>query len=194
MQAIQKLAKQLGRDQALASALWKTGCYEARLLTAYVGEAERLTASEMDRWCRDFDNWGVVDTLCFSLFDRSPHAWSKVVLWTKLQAEFPCRAGFVLLACLAAHDKEASDDAFLKHFPLIERGAHDDRNFVKKGVSWALRMIGRRNPVVNQAAIILAQRLSSSDDRAARWVGKDALKQLTDASTQKAIARNARRS
>jgi len=175
---IQKLAKQLGKDQALAEGLWETGVYEARLLAAFVGEPGKLTPALMDRWCEDFDNWGVVDTVCFKLFDQSPHAWKRVGPWAKQKGEFQKRAGVVLLACLAGHDRNASDDAFLRCLPLVERAAADERNFVKKGVSWALRMIGRRNPVLRTAAIELAQRLAGSAQPSARWVGKDALRQF----------------
>jgi 3-methyladenine DNA glycosylase AlkD len=182
MKTIQQLAKQLGRDQALASALWDTGCYEARLLTAYIGEPGRITSAEMDRWCRDFDNWAVVDTLCFAFFDRTPHAWSKVKPWSKKKDEFQRRAGYVLLACLAAHDESAADGAFLQYLPLVERGATDERNFVKKGVSWALRMIGRRSPALHTAAVAVARRLSDSDQPGTRWVGKDALRQFAKGS------------
>jgi 3-methyladenine DNA glycosylase AlkD len=187
MRVIQQLAKQLGRDQTLASALWDTGCYEARLLTAYIGEPELITSAEMDRWCRDFDNWGVVDTLCFAFFDRTPHAWSRIESWVKKENEFQRRAGFVLLACLAAHDLDAPDEALLQYLPLVERGAADERNFVKKGVSWALRMIGRRSPALNAAALIVAQRLVESVYPAARWVGKDARRQLTSLTTKRAV-------
>jgi 3-methyladenine DNA glycosylase AlkD len=176
---IQKLAKQVGRSHALAEALWKTGWYEARMLAAYVDEPEQVTPQQMDRWCADFDNWGIVDTVCFVLFDRSPHAWSKVAPWSKRSDEFGKRAGFVLLACLAAHDKRAEDKAFAKCLPLVERGAQDERNFVKKGVSWALRMVGRRSRALNAQAVAVARRLTESLSASAQWVGKVALKELT---------------
>jgi len=178
MKQIQALAKRLGRDHALAEAFWATGVYEARLLVAYLGEPTELTPAQMERWCREFDNWAVVDTLCFALFDRSPKAWGKVVLWTKKPGEFQRRAGFVLLACLAAHDEDATDDQFLKLLPVIEQGATDERNFVKKGVSWALRMIGRRNRRLHAAALQTARRLAASDQPSARWIGKGAVKEL----------------
>lgn len=184
---IQKYGRELGRDQALASALWDTGCYEARLLAAFVGEPERLTPAEMERWCRDFDNWAVVDTVCFKLFDRSPHAWKKVEPWSKRAGEFQKRAGVVLLACLAGHDETAADEAFLRCLPIIERTAADERNFVKKGVSWALRMVGRRNRPLNTAAVELAGRLSKSEHASARWIGRDALRELTSAAVQKKV-------
>jgi 3-methyladenine DNA glycosylase AlkD len=176
---IQQLAKRLGRSHELALALWDTGLYEARMLAAYVDEPERVTPSQMDRWCRDFDNWGIVDTACFALFDRTPHAWSKVAKWARRKDEFGKRAAFALLACLALHDKGAEDHAFLRCLPLIEGAAADERNFVKKGVSWALRLIGRRNLALNAAAVKTSRRLASSPQVAARWVGKEAVRELT---------------
>lgn len=176
---IQKLAKELGRSHALAEALWETGWYEARMLAAYVDEPERVTPQQMDRWCAEFDNWGIVDTVCFVLFDRAAPAWSKVAAWSKRSDEFEKRAGFVLLACLAAHDKQASDEAFAKCLPLVERGAEDERNFVRKGVSWALRMVGRRSRALNAEAVAVARRLAASEGKSAQWVGKVALKELT---------------
>ena len=175
---IQHYGRQLGRDQDLAGALWRTGIYEARLLAAFVGEPARLTPALMNRWCRDFDNWGVVDTVCFKLFDQSPHAWKMVAKWSAAKGEFQRRAGVVLLACLAGHDESAADAEFLRHLPLVEQVAHDDRNFVMKGASWALRMIGRRNAQLKDAVMIVARRLAASDHPAARWVGKDTLRQL----------------
>lgn len=179
MANIQALAKQLGRDQELALALWDTGWYEARLLTAFVAEPDRITAAQMDRWCRDFDNWGICDTLCFKLFDRTPHAWAKVAQWSSKRDEFVKRAGFALLATLAGHDKTATDAQFIQGLARIERAATDERNFVKKGVSWALRRIGWRNASLHAAAVMVARRLADSPDPAARWVGKDALRDLT---------------
>jgi 3-methyladenine DNA glycosylase AlkD len=101
------------------------------------------------------------------------------VQWSTRKPEFEKRAAFVLMACLAAHDKTATDAAFMKLLPVIERGAADDRNFVKKGVSWALRHIGHRNARLHAAAVKMATQLAASDDRTHRWVGKDALKDLT---------------
>jgi 3-methyladenine DNA glycosylase AlkD len=176
--AVQELAKRLGRDHELAAALWQTGWYEARLLTAYVDQPERVTAAQMDRWARDFDNWGICDTLCFCLFDRTPHAWKKVEQWSKRREEFVKRAAFALLASLALHDKRSADAPFLRSLPTIERAARDERNFVKKGVSWALRSVGRRNQVLNKAAVKLAGRLAESDHPGERWLGKDALREL----------------
>jgi 3-methyladenine DNA glycosylase AlkD len=176
---IQVLAKRLGRDHDLAAALWHTGWYEARLLTSFVDDPSRVTPAQMERWCRDFDNWGICDTVCFHLFDRTPHAWAKIAKWSEQDEEFVKRAAFALLASLAGHDKTAGDEPFLKSLELIERGAFDERNFVKKGVSWALRRVGTRNARLKAAAAKVARRLADSTHAGARWVGKDALRDLT---------------
>jgi len=177
MAGIQKVGKQLGRDPALAEALWATRVYEARLLVAYVADPALLTREQMDAWARDFDNWATCDTLCFALFDKSPHAFAMVDRWADDDAEFVRRSAFALLASLALHDKKSADAPFLERLKLIEAAAGDDRNFVKKGVSWALRGIGgRKSPALRAAARALADRLASASDKAAKWVGRDAQK------------------
>lgn len=178
MAKIQGLAKELGRDHDLAVALWESGWYDARLLAAYVDEPDKVTAAQMDRWCGDFDNWGIADTVCFVLFDRTPHAFAKVAKWSRQRGEFQRRAGFALLASLAGHDKASPDQAFERCLELIENAASDERNFVKKGVSWALRMVGRRSLQLHQAAVALARRLAASTDPTERWLGKEALRDL----------------
>jgi len=183
MANVQAIAKKLGRSHELAQALWDTGVYEARMLAAFVDEPERVTKAQMDRWCRDFDNWGVVDTLCFCLFDRAPDAWAMVAPWSEKRDEFGRRAAFALLASLAGHDKSASDVKFLEGLPLVERAASDERNFVKKGVSWAFRRIGGRNAALHAASLELARRLAGSKDPTERWLGKDALRDLTSPKT-----------
>ncbi len=186
---IQALAKRLGRNHELAAALWDTGWYEARLLTSFVDEPTRVTPAQMDRWCRDFDNWGVCDTVCFHLFDRTPHAWAKVSEWSDARGEFQKRAAFALLASLAGHDKKTEDRKFIESLLLIERAAEDERNFVKKGVSWALRRLGRRNAALNRAAVDSARRLSGSKNPAARFVGNDALRELTSPAVTRRLAK-----
>ena len=176
---LRKKGKELGRSHELAMALWETGCYEARMLVPFVGEPDRVTRAQMDRWCRDFDNWAICDALCFHLFDRTPHAYDKVAEWATRREEFVKRASFALAASLAGHDKAAADSKFEKILPLIERAADDERNFVKKGVSWALRGIGMRSPNLHAASIALARRLAESTSASARWIGKDALRDLS---------------
>jgi 3-methyladenine DNA glycosylase AlkD len=185
---IQQLAKRLGRDHDLAIALWKTGWYEARMLTSFVDDPAQVTPAQMDRWAKDFDNWGICDTVCFHLFDRTPHAWKKVELWSRRRDEFVKRAAFALLAGLALHDKRAGDERFIRSLEFVERASDDDRNFVKKGVSWALRVVGRRNQVLNGAAVETARRLVESPEPAAKWIGKGAVKELTSPAVRKRVA------
>lgn len=173
------LAKQLGRDRSLAAALWDTGVYEARMVAAMIDDPAQVTAAQMDRWCKDFDNWGICDTVCFKLFDRAPHAWAKVAQWSGKRDEFVKRAAFALLWGLTVHDKQAANASFMEGLRLIERAADDDRHFVKKAVNMALRATGKRNRALNAAAVAVAKRLADSPNPAAKWVGKDALRELT---------------
>jgi 3-methyladenine DNA glycosylase AlkD len=192
MTNMQRLAKRVGRNHDLAAALWDTGWYEARMMTSFVDEPSRVTPAQMDRWCRDFDNWAVPDTLCFYLFDRTPHAWGKVEQWSRKRDEYQKRAAFALLASLALHDKGGNNAPFVEGLALIERAAADERNFVKKGVSWALRAVGRRNAALNAKAVTLARRLSESPEAGARWIGKESLRELTSPAVARQLARKTR--
>ncbi|HJS36277.1 MAG TPA: DNA alkylation repair protein, partial [Pseudoxanthomonas sp.] len=178
MREIQALGKRIGRRHAMAQPLWDSGIYEARLLVAFIADPARLTPTQMDRWCRQFDTWAVCDTLCLHLFDRSPHAWGRIDAWACRRGEFEKRAAFALLAGLAVHDRHTPDAPFLAGLAHVDAAAGDARNFVSKGVSWALRAIGHRNAALHAEAMLLAKRLAASDDTTRRWVGKDALRDL----------------
>ena len=186
--ALRTYAKRLGPNHELAAALWKSGFFEARMLASFVDAAARVTPQQMDRWCKDFDNWAICDTACFALFDRTPHAWPKVEQWARSRDEFVKRASFALLASLTVHDKRAGDALFAKGLVLVERAATDERNFVKKAVNWALRSIGKRSAALNVAAVKVAKRLGESENAAARWVGKDALRELASPGVQRRLA------
>jgi 3-methyladenine DNA glycosylase AlkD len=185
MANLKAIAKRLGRDHDLAAGLWATGRYEARLLAAMIDEPERVTAPQMDRWARDFDNWAVCDTACFLLFDRTPHAYRKVGSWSRSRHEFVKRAAFALLASLALHDREAPDARFARLLPHAERGAGDARPLVRKGVSWALRSVGRRSPALRAVTLAAARRLAASGDAGVRWVGKDTIQDLARAAARR---------
>jgi 3-methyladenine DNA glycosylase AlkD len=175
-----KYRKTLGTDHDLALGLWDSGWYEARLLASLIGDPQRLTVRQMNAWAAGFENWGDCDTVCFQLFDRSPHAWGRAAHWARSPREFVKRGGFALMACLALHDKAAPDAKLRAFLPLVERGAPDERNFVKKGVSWALRSLARRKGLKTEA-VALARQLAESEEPAARWVGKDALREFARA-------------
>ena len=188
MGALKSLAKQLGRDHDLAAAIWETGHYEARLLATLIDEPDLVTKRQMNAWVAEFDNWAICDTACFHLFDRTPHAWDMVYRWASARREFSRRTAFALIASLALHDRDADDGQFRAMLPLIEKGALDERNFVRKAVNWALRAVGERNPALNRAATDVAKRLAQSDDATPRWVGKDALRRLSSPAVRARLA------
>ena len=175
---IRRLAREIGRDSALAAQLWDTGVHEARILAALVIDPVSMTRKEMERWARDFDSWAVCDHCCIHLFRKTPFAWDKAVAWSGRRREYVKRAGFAMMATLAVHDKQASDKEFLALLPIIEREATDGRNSVKKAVNWALRQIGKRNAALGEAAMETAARLKQSESPSTRWIGADALREL----------------
>ncbi|MBI2445127.1 DNA alkylation repair protein [Candidatus Micrarchaeota archaeon] len=202
---LRQMAKQTGRNHALAQELWQSGIHEARLLASMVGEPEQLTSETMDAWMRDFDSWDVCDQTCGNLFDKNPLAWKKAIQWAHHENEFERRAGFALMATLAWHEKAgkvlqnakagksmhagtktdakteaAVDKKFEAFFPLIVQYATDERNFVKKAVNWALRQIGKRNPVLKRKAVRTAETILKTHpkSKAARFIANDALNEL----------------
>jgi 3-methyladenine DNA glycosylase AlkD len=181
---LRRIAKSAGRDHALALALWQTGIPEARIVAALVDNPGEVTGRQMEEWAADFDSWDVCDQVCMNLFDKTPLAWQKVRDWAERDEQFVKRAAFALIACLAWHDKTADDERFIQALPLIARAATDERNLVRKAVSWALRTIGKRNARLNQIAIQAAREIQRLDSKAARWIAADALRELTGAAVQ----------
>jgi 3-methyladenine DNA glycosylase AlkD len=175
---LRSLARQIGRDHALALELWESGIHEARILATIIDDPARVTRRQMNAWARDFDSWDVCDHGCHNLFRYTPHAWTMAVKWAASPHEFVRRAGFSLIAALAWEDKTARDRDFIALFPLIAAAATDERNMVKKAVNWALRAIGKRNPSLRRRAIAAASKIHAIDSRAARWIASDALREL----------------
>ncbi len=185
---LRKLAQTTGKDHNLALKLWNTGFDDAHIVASMIAEPDKLTGQQMEEWVSEFNSWDVCDQVCMNLFDKSPMAWRKVREWSKREEEFVKRAAFTLIACLAWHDKGAEDSNFTDFFPVIREGAKDQRNYVKKAVSWALRHIGKRNPELNQAAIEEAKLIGEMDYSSARWVAKDVIKELESETVQKRLA------
>ena len=176
--AMRGMARTLGRDHALAQALWDTGIPDARIVASMVAEPALLTSRQMDAWVKGFAAWDVCDQTCLNAFVKSPLAWGKVEAWAKRKEEFVRRASFALLATLAVHDKKASDASFITALALVEAAAMDDRNFVKKAVNWALRGIGKRNTNLREQATAAALRIQQQRSKSARWIAADALREL----------------
>jgi 3-methyladenine DNA glycosylase AlkD len=178
MPALRRIARTVGPDHDLALALWETGLADARILAGMIADPARLRARQMDAWAAGFDSWDVCDQVCGSAFLRSPLAWRKAEVWSRRRGEFVRRAAFALLAHLAVHDRDSSDRRFVQSLAWIEAAADDDRNLVRKAVSWALRNIGKRNAALREHAIACAQRLRERASRAGRWIGADVLREL----------------
>ncbi len=190
MPTVRGIAKRTGRDHGLAQELWKSGIHEARILAAFVDEPEKVTEAQMEKWVAGFDSWDVCDQVCSGLFDRTPYAFRKALEWSRREEEFVKRAGFVLMAALAVHDKKAPDSAFEGFFPAIERGSTDQRNFVKKAVNWALRQVGKRDRMLNRRALEVAAKISKIDSPSAKWVASDAIRELKSEAVQKKLRRS----
>ena len=185
--ALRRLAKDLGRDHDLAQELWASGVHEASVLASMIDRPAEVTDDQMDSWANDFDNWDICDQCCLNLFWKTAFAYEKVEEWSANGGEFVKRAGFVLMACLAIHDKKASDSRFESFLAIIEREAHDDRNLVRKADNWALRQIGKRNAGLRGKAVEVALELQQAESKSARWIGSDALRELTSDAVRRRV-------
>jgi len=184
---LRNIAKETGKDHALAQQLWASGIHEARILASMVDDPKMVTEEQMESWVKDFDSWDVCDQCCMNLFDKVPLAWKKIIDWSEREEAFVKRTAFALIACLAWHDKKAEDGKFIEFFPLIKREAGDNRNFVKKAVNWALRQIGKRNLNLNRKAIQTGEDIQRMDSKSARWIATDALRELTSPAVQQRL-------
>ena len=178
MVQLRALAKQSGRDHAVAETLWSSGLFEARILAALVAEPAKVTRRQANAWAKDFENWADCDGLCIHLFRKTLFAHDLAVEWSHRGEEFIKRAGFTMMATLAVHDKAADDEIFRGYLLRVQEESNDDRHNVKKGVNWALRQIGKRNRVLNRDAIRMAMVIRKQDSRAARWIASYALREL----------------
>jgi 3-methyladenine DNA glycosylase AlkD len=183
---LRKLAKDLKREldpglcHNLALEVYNSGIHEAKILAGFVDSPRLVTEDQMEKWVCSFDSWDVVDMVCNNLFDRTEFAVKKAKEWSKREEEFVKRAGFVLMAGLSVHDKKMEDEIFESFLKIIEREAWDERNFVRKAISWALRQIGKsRNVNLYQKSLKLSKKLYESENKSERWVGSDAYRELT---------------
>jgi 3-methyladenine DNA glycosylase AlkD len=176
---LRPLAKEIGRNHALALRLWDSKLHDARLLACFIDDPKQITREQMDAWIKDFDSWDICDQACTSLFDLSSLAYEKVYQWAGYEKEFVKRAAFSLIAGLAVHDKNAMDKDFERFLPILVQNAVDERNYVKKAVNWALRNIGKRNLHLNKAALKTAKEIQKIDSKSAQWIASDAIRELT---------------
>ncbi|MFZ2100869.1 MAG: DNA alkylation repair protein [Oricola sp.] len=186
---LRPLARKLKRDHKRAADLWASGIREARLLAVFSDEPDKVTAAQARAMAAQFNSWEIVDHSA-DLFCDAGLADELIPEFAADEREFVRRAAFAMMAWGAVHLKKKPDDEILVWLPLIERHSTDSRNYVKKAVNWALRQIGKRSATCHAPALALADKLAASDDRTARWIGKDAVKELTD---EKTLARMSHR-
>jgi len=184
---LRKLAKEVGQDHGLALELWSSGIAEARIVAAMIDDPNAVTEEQMERWVKDIDSWDVCDQVCMNLFEKTPLAWEKILVWSKRDEEFVKRTAFSLLACIAWHNKKIGDEQLIGFLPVVVQGATDERNFVKKAVNWALRTIGKINPNLNKAALQTAREIQKLDSKAARWIAADAIRELESEAVQRRL-------
>ena len=184
---LRKIAREIGANHLLARKLWRSGNHEARILAGMVDNPEMVDEPQMENWVKDFDSWDVCDQCCSNLFDKTRFAYQKAKEWSSRSEEFVKRAGFVLMAALAVHDKKADEKEFEKFLSIIRKGSSDNRNFVRKAVNWALRQIGKRSLHLNRKAIEAAERIHETDSKSARWIASDALRELTSEAVQRRL-------
>lgn len=186
---LKSYAKPYRKQHELAIALWETAVHEARIMAAYIDDPKKVTPGQMESWTKDFDSWDICDQACMGLFVNTTYAYEKALEWSTRETTFEKRAGFAMMAAFAVHRKKEPDDVFKPFLEAIEREAHDDRNFVKKAVNWALRQIGKRNLSLNLQAIQTAQHIAQQPHKAARWIASDALRELNDPMQQERLIR-----
>jgi 3-methyladenine DNA glycosylase AlkD len=175
---LRQLAKETGKNHQIALELWQTGIAEARILAAMTDEPEKVTEQQMENWVKDINSWDIDDQITMNLFEKTPLSWKKITDWSQRPEEFVRRTAYSLLACLAWHNKTATDQQFTQLFPVIASGATDERKSIQKAISWALRTIGKRNPQLNRAAIQLAQEIQQTYTKPARWIANDVTREL----------------
>jgi len=189
--ALFDIARRVGTDHDLAQRLWSSGIRDARIVAMKIDDPRLVTEEQMDSWAKDFKSWDICDGCCLHLFADAEPARKKAIQWSRSKSEYIKRAGYVMMAVIAVHDKKGGDESIRAFFPLIIKGATDERNYVKKAVNWALRQTGKRNLRMNKEAISVAKKIQKVDSKAARWIAADALRELTSGEVQDRLKKKA---
>jgi 3-methyladenine DNA glycosylase AlkD len=182
-----QIARTIKRNHERAFELWDTGIMEAQFIASVTADPKRFSAADARQWATSFDSWDIVDGVSDLFVDTD--AWKELIEeFAADEREFVRRTAFAMMAWSVVHRKQEPVATFLGFLPIIEAHAADSRNFVKKAVNWALRSIGKRSMEMHSAALAVAERLAQSTDKTARWIGKDAVRELTNAKTLERIA------
>lgn len=186
-----QIARQIKRNHDRAMELWQSGIMEAQFIASVTADPEHFTADDARRWAAAFDSWDIVDGVSDLFVDIDD--WQLLIAeFAEDEREFVRRTAFAMLCWATVHRKKEPDETFAAYLPLVERHATDPRNFVKKAVNWALRTIGKRSMKLHGPALALAEKLAASTDKTARWIGKDAVRELTNPKQLERLAKAAR--
>ncbi len=181
MPTLRGIAKQFKKHpeaNAISHELWDSNIHEAMILASMLADPKLMTSSLMDRWTETFYSWDLCDQVCSNLFQKTSYFLDKAFEYSYRDEEFVKRTGFVLMVQYTLHHKKKPDDICLSFLQRIEEEAHDERNFVKKALNWCLRQIGKRNTYLHPFAIATAERIAQQESPSARWIGRDALREL----------------
>ena len=188
---LRRLAKEIGQNHLMAEALWVSNIHDARILASMVANPRLMTARQMDLWAASFDSWDLCDQCCGNLFRNSKSAYSKAMAWSRQDQQYIKRAGFALMATLAANDKVAGDDTFKRFLSAIKRESTDRRRAVRNAIAWALRQIGQRSYSLNQLSVEVAEGLQQAKAKTPRWIARDALRELNSRTVQQRFSKYA---
>lgn len=178
MPQLRQFARIIGRDQALADALWQLPIHEAKLLASIVAEPKEFTIEKADSWMKDLYSWDTCDQFCLNLLIKTPYVLDLPERWAVQSGEYQKRASMAILAVIAVHKKELGDQQLLDYKPLMKDASSDPRNFVKKAVNWAIRQIGKRNENLRLEMMDFCEELILMDEKPATWIARDAIREL----------------
>lgn len=187
-----QVARKIKRNHERAFDLWRSELVEAQFIACATADPKRLTADDARAWAATFDSWDIVDGVS-DLFVETGHWHDLILEFAPDEREFVRRTAFAMIAWSAVHRKKEPEETFVDFLPLIETYATDPRNFVKKAVNWALRQIGKRSLTLHAPALAQAELLAASSDKTARWIGKDAVRELRNPKTLERLEAKAQR-
>ncbi|MFR2649737.1 MAG: DNA alkylation repair protein, partial [Blautia coccoides] len=108
---VRKLAKTVGKDNALAHDLWNTGYHEARLLAVLIVDKKQFSLQEAEAFMHDVISWDLCDHLCKNLLIQLKGYEDLIEKWCDAEATYMKRAAFTLMASAAIREKNLQMEA-----------------------------------------------------------------------------------
>ncbi len=183
---LNKLAKAIKRDHALALELWDTGNADARSLATLVADPSVMTAKDLDTWVKSLSYHVHADLVARHVAAKSPHARALMLKWLKSKEDFTSQVGWDVLALqvIDGRMKASEADAYLK---TIETGIHKAKNRTRHAMNNALIALGLRSPEFQKKALATARRVGKVevDHGATNCETPDAAKYILRAAARK---------